>query len=91
MPRSIPIFALVAVILANPASATFANEGVSKDTPKTDAPLRQATKQELDHREALKLYGVAIFHERSNRLLEALRAFEQARQLEPEAVSIHRS
>jgi tetratricopeptide (TPR) repeat protein len=91
MPSSIPRLALVLLILANTASAARAQDPTPTDTLKTHEPLRQATKQELDHREALKLYGLALLHERSNRLLEAVRAFEQARQLEPEAAAIHRS
>jgi tetratricopeptide (TPR) repeat protein len=91
MRSSIPRAAMLALILANAGVVVRAQEPSPKDAPKAHVPLHQTTKHELDHREALKLYGVAILHERSNRLLEAMRVFEQARQLEPEAAPIHRS
>jgi tetratricopeptide (TPR) repeat protein len=64
---------------------------VPKDRPKIHVPLKPETKNELDHREAVKLFGIGVLHERANRLLEAVRAFEQARQLDPDAAPIHRA
>jgi tetratricopeptide (TPR) repeat protein len=81
--------AIPALILAG--SPLAAQDLVPKDRPKIHVPLRAETKNELDHREALKLYGVAMLHEKANRLLEAVRVLEQARQLEPEAAPVYRA
>jgi tetratricopeptide (TPR) repeat protein len=68
-----------------------AQDFVPKDRPKIHVPLKAETKNELDHREAVKLYGIAMLHERANRLLEAVRVLEQARQLDPDAAPVHRA
>src|SRR5262249_41051370 len=73
------------------ASPCIGQDTLRKDLPKIHVPLKSATKEQLNHREALKLYGIAVLHERGNRLLEATRVLEQARQLEPDAPAIHRS
>jgi tetratricopeptide (TPR) repeat protein len=82
--------ALALAALLAPGAAS-AQEAVLKDRPGLSKPLKPATKQELDHREALKLYGLGVIHERANRLLEALRAFEQALKLDPEAAPLYRA
>jgi tetratricopeptide (TPR) repeat protein len=74
-------------------SGTFigAQDLTPKDRPKIHVPLKSQTKNELDHREAVKLYGIAMLHEKANRLLEAVRVLEQARQLDPDAAPVHRA
>ncbi|HMF10791.1 MAG TPA: tetratricopeptide repeat protein [Gemmataceae bacterium] len=91
MRSSFPSLTILALALGILADTVCAQDLAPKDKPKLHVPLHPETKQELDHREALKLYGIAILHERSNRLLEATRTFEKARQLEPDAVPIHRA
>jgi tetratricopeptide (TPR) repeat protein len=79
------------LIPASAITAARAQETILRETPKPFVPVRAETKNELDHREALKLYGLAVLHERGNRLLEAVRLFEQASRLEPEAAPIYRA
>jgi tetratricopeptide (TPR) repeat protein len=81
---AIPVLILSSTVLG-------AQDLVPKDRPKIHVPLKAETKNELDHREAVKLYGVAALHEKANRLLEAVRVLEQARQLQPEAAPVHRA
>jgi tetratricopeptide (TPR) repeat protein len=61
------------------------------EPPRRQPPLKPASRAELDHVEALKLYALGTLRERQNRLLEALHAFEEARRLDPESASIHRA
>jgi tetratricopeptide (TPR) repeat protein len=86
--RGIVASALLVGLCAAPLGA---QDFVPKDRPKIHVPLRAETKRELDHREAVKLFGIGLLHERGNRLLEAVRVFEQARQLEPDAAPVHRA
>src|SRR5262249_10561286 len=86
---SFPSLTILALAIGILADAVCAQELAPKDKPKQHVPLHPETKQELDHREALKLYGIAVLHERSHRLLEATRTFEKARHLEPDAAPIH--
>jgi tetratricopeptide (TPR) repeat protein len=53
-------------------------------------PLRPQTRQELNRREALKLYAIGLACQRDDRLLEAVRNFEQALRLDPDAVAVHK-
>jgi tetratricopeptide (TPR) repeat protein len=61
------------------------------DVPKPFVPRRPETRQELDRREALKLYALGLMREREDRLLDAVRVFEDARQLHPEGAFLHRA
>jgi tetratricopeptide (TPR) repeat protein len=61
------------------------------DPPVRHVPLKPATRQELDHLEAVKLYGRGVLLEHENRLIEALRTFEEARRLDPDSAAIHRT
>jgi tetratricopeptide (TPR) repeat protein len=61
------------------------------DPPVRHVPLKPATRQELDHLQALKLYGLGVVQERQHRLLEATHTFEEALRLEPESAAIHRT
>jgi tetratricopeptide (TPR) repeat protein len=61
------------------------------DVPAPFVPRRPETRQELDRREALKLYALGLMRERDDRLLDAVRVFEDARQLHPEGAFLHRA
>jgi tetratricopeptide (TPR) repeat protein len=64
---------------------------VLEDVPRPFVPRHPETRQDLDRREALKLYALGLMRERDDKLLEAVRAFEDARQLSPEAAFVHRA
>ncbi len=61
------------------------------DPPTRHVPIKPATRQDLDHLEAVKLYGRGVALEHQNRLLEATRTFEEARRLDPDSAAIHRA
>lgn len=61
------------------------------DAPQLFTPLRAQSKQDLDHREALKLYGLAMLRQREDLLLEAVHLLEDACHLDPNAAPLHRS
>ncbi len=61
------------------------------DPPTRHVPAKPASRQELDHLEAVKLYGRGVALEHQNRLIEAMRTFEQARRLDPDSAAIHRA
>jgi tetratricopeptide (TPR) repeat protein len=60
---------------------------VPPERPKVHVPVRAVSRQEMDHREALKLFGVAALQERRNQLVEAARTLEEAVRLDPEAAA----
>jgi len=69
---------------------------LSAQSPEVDpltrhVPIKPATRQELDHLEAVKLYGLGAIAERQNRLIEATHTFEEALRLDPESAAIHRT
>lgn len=61
------------------------------DPPTRHVPAKPVTRQELDHLEAVKLYGRGVTLEHQNRLLEATRTFEEARRLDPNSAAIART
>ena len=52
-------------------------------------PTKPSTKKDLDRLEALKLYGQGLLWEKQHCLLEALKSFEQALRLDPDAAPLH--
>jgi tetratricopeptide (TPR) repeat protein len=54
-------------------------------------PLRPQSRQELNRREALKLYTIGLLCQKEDRLLEAVRTFEKALQLDAESAPIHKA
>src|SRR5262245_34094586 len=61
------------------------------DPPTALKPLKEQSRQELDRREARKLYGRSLLHQRDDRILEAVRALEDAVKLDPESAAIYKS
>jgi tetratricopeptide (TPR) repeat protein len=76
------------LLLAAPLAASLQP---GEERPPIHVPVRPVSRQDLDRREAQRLYGVGLLHERKNRLVEAIKAFEAARRLDPESGAILRS
>jgi tetratricopeptide (TPR) repeat protein len=57
------------------------------ELPPVHVPTHAADRRELDHVEALKLYGLGAIAERHNRLIEAVRSYEEAARLDPDAAA----
>jgi len=89
LPVAVALAALVA--LGAGACATTACHAQSFDEPLT--PIIEKTprnERELNHIEALSLYGAARLEEQRDRLPEALRLYERALRFEPDALPIVR-
>jgi tetratricopeptide (TPR) repeat protein len=82
---------LASVVLLVGLSSLCAQTAPDTDLPTPAAPLKPATKEELDHLEALRLYGLGVVREHQNRLIEAMHTFEEASRLDPESAAIHRA
>ncbi len=88
MSRIVRITVAVWLLVAAPA---LLGQSTDLDPPRRQAPLKPATRQELDRLEAVKLYGLGVVREHQNRLLDAMRTFEEARRYDPESAAIHRA
>src|SRR5438105_7738851 len=64
---------------------------LQKDTPPLHVSVRQPSRQDVDHHNALLLYARGLMEERGNRFLEAVGTLEQALALEPDAAPVLRS
>jgi len=83
--------ALASVVLLLGLSPLFAQTAPDADSPAPHVPVKPATKEELDHLEALRLYGLGVVRERQNRLVEAMHTFEEASRLDPDSAAIQRA
>ncbi len=88
-PPSRPCLAIPAFLLA--CAPLFAQTAPAADRPGVNVPTKVSTPKDLDRLEALKLYGQGLLHEKDHRLLEALKSFEQALRLDPDAAPLHRA
>jgi tetratricopeptide (TPR) repeat protein len=73
------------VLSAGPALAQF------DDPPAVHVPLRPLTQKDRDQRQALYEFAEGVICEHQERLLEAMRAYERAAQLDPEAVDVQKA
>jgi tetratricopeptide (TPR) repeat protein len=88
MPKAVRIcLALVAIAAFGP-SVVQAEES---DGSGLFVPRRPATRQQLNRREAVELYARGLICQRDDQLLEALRCFERARALDPDAAPVHKA
>ena len=74
------MFSLVQLILTIPMQLQI------EDPPKKVDPLPKLASSSK-REEAIKLYGSGLLYEKENRLLDALRSFEKALELDPSALS----
>jgi tetratricopeptide (TPR) repeat protein len=85
MPR-IVCSALAAAVALLSATAV-SGQPPEADRPAVHVPVRPTTRQQLDHLEAVRLYGLAALQEKQHRLIEAARTLEAACRLDPEAAA----
>jgi tetratricopeptide (TPR) repeat protein len=82
---------MLSLLLMASVAELHAQQPAAGDPPTPLVPLKAQTRQELDRREACKLYGLALLHQRHDRILEAVRTLEQALQLDAEAAPIFKA
>lgn len=80
----------IVAVMGTVAWATIA-AAQNFDRPKEYVPLRPPTQKELDRRQALDFYVLGALHERGDRLLEAIQAYEKAARLDPEAAAVFKA
>jgi tetratricopeptide (TPR) repeat protein len=90
MPLSARLGLTLVALLSAAAPATRA-QGLLGYWPEKLVPARPETREELNRAEALKQYGLGTFHENGHRLLAAVRAYEEATRLDPEAAAPFRA
>jgi tetratricopeptide (TPR) repeat protein len=61
------------------------------DPPKVFVPKKPPTQQELDRRESLHQFIEGLLCEREDRLLEALKAYQEAARLDPQAAGVFKA
>ncbi len=81
--------ALLALFLAS--QAVQGQDSMLGDRPRLFVPKQQPTQQEKDRRAALKKYAEGMLLEREDRLLEALKAYEESARLDPEAPAVYKT
>lgn len=62
-----------------------------EERPARHVPTRTVSRAELDRLEARRLFGRGALQERQNRLVEAVRSYEAAQRLDPDALAIPRA
>jgi tetratricopeptide (TPR) repeat protein len=80
---------LAVIVLALGASPSFAQ--FAEDRPQPYVPKRPPTQKEHDQRASLHQYVLGLLCQREDRLLEALKAFEAAARLDPQAPAVFKS
>ncbi|HEV8060803.1 MAG TPA: tetratricopeptide repeat protein, partial [Gemmataceae bacterium] len=76
------------LLVANQAPG---QDGGPQEKPAPAKPVRPVTPQDLARREAMSLYGLAMTRQREDRLVDAVRLLEEARQLDSESAAISRA
>ncbi len=82
---------VVSLFLFLEAGMLSAQPGIPEDRPTVHVPVRKPSRQDLDRAEAQKLFGLGLILERDNKLIEALKTFEEAQRLDPEATPLLRA
>ncbi|HWY88749.1 MAG TPA: tetratricopeptide repeat protein, partial [Gemmataceae bacterium] len=62
-----------------------------EDRPAPYVPLKPPTRQEIERRDSLKQYVLGLVLERQDQLLEALKVYEEAARLDPEAPAVFKA
>jgi tetratricopeptide (TPR) repeat protein len=89
MSESIRPWLAVGLLLA--AAAARAQAPGPADPPRPADTARPPTREELDRREAQRLYGLAMLQERDSRLIEAIESLEKAVRLDPDSPQLRRA
>jgi tetratricopeptide (TPR) repeat protein len=82
-----PRWALFLLVLGGPLAAQTSEP----EKPVPHVPKTPISREELDRREAHRLYARGVMNERRNRLVEAVRAYEAAARLDPGSAAIPRA
>lgn len=81
----------LSVLLVAATESRAQEPPIPADRPAPFVPLRPLTRADLDRREAKKMYAMGLLRQRQDRLLDALRYLEDARQLDPDIAPLHKA
>ena len=83
---------LVCLVVGDDASASaWGASAPAEDRPALYVPLKPLTRQQIERRDSLKQYALGLLLERADRLPEALKAFEEAARLDPDAAPVFKA
>jgi tetratricopeptide (TPR) repeat protein len=83
---------LLSVLLSAVATEVRAQQPpLPADRPGKFVPKQPESRADLDRRDAHKLYAMGLLRQRQDRLVDAVRYLEEARQLDPDAAPIHKA
>lgn len=83
------LFALL--VLFTWEGAARAQQPIAEDVPAVVEPKKAETKDDINRKKAVKLFGRAMLAQKQDRLLEALTDYEKALQLDPQAIRVSRA
>jgi tetratricopeptide (TPR) repeat protein len=79
---------LAATLLLNLAARALGQSITFDDPPKLYVPKQPPTRKEIDQRDSLHKYVYGLWCEHNDRFVEALKAFEEAARLDPDAPAL---
>ncbi len=82
---------LALLLLLLPHAAALAQRMPWDEPPRILKDKRPPTRQEVERRDSLKLYVYGLLCLRDDRLLEALKSFDEAARLDPDAAGVHKA
>ncbi|MCS6851895.1 MAG: tetratricopeptide repeat protein [Gemmataceae bacterium] len=86
-----PRLAWVSFVLLGLEAAALRAQHPLEEPPAPLRPAHPLAPPQQNRRQARQLYAQALLQQHDDRILEAIRSLEEARQLDPEAVPIHRA
>ena len=79
---------LTAVLFLGLVGSTWGQNVALDDPSKVYVPKRPPTRQEIERRDSLKKYVAGLLYQHEDRFEEALKAFEEAARLDPDAPAV---
>ncbi len=87
----VALLVLSQLLVLTEAGSLPAQSGLAEDRPRIHVPVKKPTRKDLDQAEAQKLFALGVILERDNKLIEALKTYEEALRLDPDATPIYRA
>src|SRR5262249_19631383 len=82
---------LALAVLVGAQTHLLGQSPLVEDRPTPYTPLKPPTRKEIDRRDSLKQYVLGLLLERADQLLDALKAFEEAARLDPDAPAVFKA
>ena len=89
--RRLGCYVLVLAVLGLARTELLGQAPLAEDRPAPYVPKSPPTRKEIERRDSLKQYVLGLLLERGDQFLEALKAFEEAARLDPEAAAVFKA